>query len=762
MKNLKLVLLALIVLIIASGMYIQSRFPATITASDLCRKNEEAEQIEKEKYDFGSFTLETGEVFSVYEFGRPDRPVIKFEPDEFVGAAHSSQSVNSNAGSFSLKQNIKRKYRIESWELTVKNTGFEITGRLSNRGDSFNFTFSMNGVSEKELTFDLRTKNADKEVTNIAVRFKSPQDERIFGFGEQYSYLNMQGRAVPVWVQEQGIARGKMPDSILVNVVSRYSSGAWHTSYAPVPYFITDRSRALVLENSQFSLFDFQDEKEAEIQVWASEMSGRLFTGNNPKEVLKSYSGFAGRMSPLPDWANKGTIVHIQGGSERVRNVAEKLTDAGVPLAALWIEDWAGTRDQPGPRLNWNWQVDRTLYPDWEKLISDLREEGIRVLIYFNPYLIETSDDSSQGKDLYTMAKERGYFIKNDHGKAYPLDVEGPNNVGMLDMTNKAGREWIKGIMKRQLELGISGWMADYGEYLPSDAVLDSGADPMSHHNRYPVEWARLNYEALKEADKTDEALFFTRSGFTKSPAKATLFWAGDQNIGWGKHDGLKSVVPALLSSGLSGFSLNHPDIGGYRSISVPLFTYHRSVELVKRWIELATFTSAFRWHSGSEPEKNIQVYENEEIAKYFARFGRVFKALGSYRNRLMEEARDKGLPLVRHLMLHYPDDPEVYGLKQEFMLGPEFLVRPVVSKGVRKVSVYLPKGEWIHLWTDKKYGNRQKGVWVDIEAPLGRPPVFYRRDSEAGRILNNGTPDKDPFSRKRLSSVLSKPGQEL
>ncbi|MBS3788318.1 alpha-glucosidase [Candidatus Bipolaricaulota bacterium] len=736
MKNLKLVIFALIVLIIASGIYIKSRFPATITGSDLCSKREETEQIEKEKYDFSSFTLETGEVFSVYELGHADRPILRFEPDEFVGAAHSSYSVNSNAGSFRLNQNIKNKYRIEFWELSVKNTGFEITGRLSNRGDSLNFTFSMNVASEKELTFALRTKNADKEVTNIAVRFKSPPDERIFGFGEQYSYLNMQGRPVPIWVQEQGIARGKMPDSVLVNMVSRYSSGAWHSSYAPVPYFITDRPRALVLGNNQFSLFDFQDEKEAEIQVWTSEMSGRFFTGDNPKEVLESYSGFAGRMSPLPDWADKGAIVHIQGGSERVRNVAKRLTDTGVPLAALWIEDWAGTRDQPGPRLSWNWRVDRTLYPDWEKLISDLREEGIRVLIYFNPYLIETSDDSSQEKDLHTVAKERSYFIENDQGKAYSLDIEGPNDAGMLDMTNKPGREWIKGIMKRQLELGISGWMADYGEYLPSDAVLNSGADPMSHHNRYPVEWARLNYEALKEADKADEALFFTRSGFTKSPAESMLFWPGDQNIGWGKHDGLKSVVPALLSSGLSGFSLNHPDIGGYRSISVPLFTYHRSDELVKRWIELATFTAAFRWHSGSEPERNIQVYENDEISEYFARFARVFKALEPYREKLMEEAQDKGLPLVRHLMLHYPDDSEVYALDQEFMLGPDFLVRPVVSKGVREVSVYLPKGEWIHLWTYKKYGSRDKGVWLDIDAPLGRPPVFYRRDSEAGRNL--------------------------
>ncbi len=737
MKKSHVVLLILLIALAAAGLYIQSLFPKTITYSDLCVSGDGRENIAVETHSFGSYTLRTGEVFEVFKTGKPEEPILRFDPNEFIGAAHSGRSIKYNAGSFSFAQNIVNHYKIQSWHLSLENKKFEIDGKLRGTRKKVDFTFQMNSASENELTFDIRVNDSNSDVNTLAFSFKSPQDERIYGFGEQYSHLDMQGRTVPVWVEEQGIGRGKLPDSILVNLISRYSSGDWYTTYAPVPYFITNRSRALVLDDNEFSVFDFKSDKEAEVQVWSSEISGHIFTGETPKEVLQTYTSFSGRMPPLPGWVNDGGIVHIQGGSEKVRKTAERLQEAGVPVSALWIEDWAGTREKSGPRLSWNWQVDRELYPDWENLVSDLKEQGIRVLIYFNPGLIDASGREGAENNLYRVARERGYFVKNQEGEVYQLDFHGlTENAGMLDLTNPEAREWFKGLMKEQMELGVSGWMADYGEYLPTDVRLDSGTDPLSYHNRYPVEWAELSREAIREAGKSGEAMFFSRSGFTRSPSKSTLFWAGDQLISWDEHDGIKTVVPALLSSGLSGFSLNHPDIGGYHSFSYPLFTYHRSKELMYRWTELATFTAAFRAHSGSELKKNLQVYSDNDVMDHFGRFAKVYRALAPYKENLMREARNKGLPIVRHLMLHYPNDPEVYDLKQEFMYGSEFLVRPVLSKGAREVSVYLPEGWWTHLWTGEDYGNSEEGTWIEIDAPIGEPPVFYREGSEAGEDL--------------------------
>ncbi len=263
-------MLILLVVLAAFGLYVGPRFPSTINDSNLCVSGDGRENIVVEPHEFGSYTLQTGEVFEVFKTGKPDRPILRFEPDEFIAAAQAGRSIKSNAGSFSLSQDITDHYKIQSWGLSLENDGFGIDGELGVSEKSVDFTFQMRAVSENELVFDIRTSDSGVEVSNLGFRFRSPENERVFGFGEQYSYLDMKGRAVPVWVEEQGIGRGMMPDSVLVNLISPYSSGDWYTSYAPVPYFITNRSRALVLEDNEFSVFDFKDESEAEIQIWSS------------------------------------------------------------------------------------------------------------------------------------------------------------------------------------------------------------------------------------------------------------------------------------------------------------------------------------------------------------------------------------------------------------------------------------------------------------------------------------------------------------
>jgi alpha-glucosidase len=137
---------------------------------------------------------------------------------------------------------------------------------------------------------------------------------------------------------------------------------------------------------------------------------------------------------------------------------------------------------------------------------------------------------------------------------------------------------------------------------LPYDVVLYSGADPKRYHNRYAEEWAETNREAIREAGRGEDIVFFNRSGYTRSPRYCTLFWLGDQLVDWNKHDGIKSAVTGLLSSGLSGYALEHSDIGGYTAIDNFLLKYHRSKELLMRWIELGAFTAFFCGTSTASP----------------------------------------------------------------------------------------------------------------------------------------------------------------
>lgn len=152
------------------------------------------------------------------------------------------------------------------------------------------------------------------------------------------------------------------------------------------------------------------------------------------------------------------------------------------------------------------------------------------------------------------------------------------------------------------------------------------------------------------------------------------------------------------------------------------------------RWTELAAFTTVFRTHEGNRPEDNHQFYSDEQTLRHFSRFAKVYAAWEPYRKELVEEAAETGLPVIRHPFIHYPDDPEVYGLEYQFMVGSEFMVAPVLDPGVDEVEVYLPAGKWVHVWTGKVYGSPKKGVYETVQAPIGEPAVFYRQGSDAGR----------------------------
>jgi alpha-glucosidase len=150
--------------------------------------------------------------------------------------------------------------------------------------------------------------------------------------------------------------------------------------------------------------------------------------------------------------------------------------------------------------------------------------------------------------------------------------------------------------------------------------------------------------------------------------------------------------------------------------------------------METSAFTPVYRTHEGNRPEESVQFYEDEETLGHFARFAKIYRALSFYRSELMEEASRHGHPVVRHPMLHYPNDPNVYDLKYQWMLGTEFMMVPVVDAGADGVNAYLPEGEWVHLWSGEIYDSTGGGRWhVGIPAPMGEPGVFYRKGSAAG-----------------------------
>lgn len=654
-----------------------------------------------------------------------------------VRAAHGEATVSESRGFFQIKD--QRAPYLDSGpidQLERQGDRALLSGPI---GAEARWTLELFEIDEVQLGF--RLSSDDPTLNRLQLLGAVSPTQRVFGFGEQFTALNMKGRVVPILSQEPGIGRGIQPLTWLLNLGFK-AGGAWHNTNAPAPWFLTSDLLAMCLESYEHSVFDFSTPDQVKISVFATELRGRLFVGDSPASLLEAYTRFTGRMRPLPEWIQRGAVIGMQGGTEAVKRTRERLEASRAPIAAFWLQDWVGARRTSiGWQLWWNWELDHERYPGWRALVESLKASGIRVMTYLNPFLVDPQEKGSYRRNLYQEALERGYLIKRN-GAPY-LILNTSFSAAMLDLSNPDARAWVKEVIKDELiATGASGWMADFGEALPFDAELYQGRDAAVFHNEYPEAWAQVNREAIQEAGLDDEVVFFMRSGYSRSPQHNTLFWMGDQLTSWSREDGIKSTLIALLSSGLSGFSLNHSDIGGYTATTMPRLplklpgvSFTRSRALLHRWIELNAFTSVYRTHEGNQPDRHYQIDGDEETLAHFARFARVYAALAPYRIELGREASERGLPVVRHPWLHYPDDPQALTLELQFMLGPDVMVAPVLDQDRSRVSLYLPAGSWSHLWTGETC-ERSEGQWYSVAAPPGAPAVFCRAGSEVYKEL--------------------------
>ncbi|MEU8797446.1 alpha-glucosidase [Spirillospora sp. NPDC048819] len=564
----------------------------------------------------------------------------------------------------------------------------------------------------------------------VAMASQRGRNERFHGFGEQFAPFDLAGRRVPIVVREQGIGRGRQPLTAMVDLVSG-QGGSWDTAYAPMPFYVTSAARGFALTGSRYSIFDLSQAGRVVVQTWGARQHAELYTGREPADVLAAHTASAGRMGPLPSWTRDGAVLGLQGGTAKVRRTVAEMLAAGTKISAVWLQDWSGQRTTSfGDRLWWTWQLDRERYPGWDGLVDDLHRRGIKVLTYVNPFLVDPSGKpGGVPRDLFAEARDRGYLVAGADGSPYMLD-QSEFSAAMVDFTNPAAREWYARVIATEVAgVGADGWMADFGEALPFDAVLHAGS-PAELHNRWPVEWAEVNRRACDLSGGPD-CLYFMRAAYTGSPGRAPLFWAGDQLVDWDAHDGLASALHGMLSAGVSGMTLNHTDIGGYTAVDTPFGDYHRSAELLQRWAELSAFGVFFRTHEGNKPADNAQVYDTPDSRAAFARTSRIYAALAGYRATVEAEAA-RGLPALRHTWLVHPGSPAATAGDQ-FFFGSSLLVAPVLKPGASSVAVHLPAGRWINVFTGRAYGDRAQDVRLTVPAPLGTPAAFVRAGDPGG-----------------------------
>lgn len=548
--------------------------------------------------------------------------------------------------------------------------------------------------------------------------------EHVTGGGEQFSCLDLRGRVFPIWTREQGVGRNKATEITRMADEAEGAGGDYHTTFYPQPTFVSSRFYFAHLENYEYSELDFTAPDRHCIHVWSSAASFVFGSGRDYPEVLRALTGLLGRQAPLPQWAIKGIWLGVQGGTDAVLAAEKKCLDGGIDLSAVWIQDWEGRRVTSfGKRLNWDWRWNRELYPGLDAVIAADSGRGRRWMGYINPYLV-------RGGELFAQAAENGYFVKTPAGEDYLFDF-GEFDCGVVDLSLPEAFGWYRDVIVRNiLGLGMRGWMADFGEYLPADSVC-AGGSGLQMHNKWPLLWAECCRAAVRAAGLEGEALFFMRSGAAGCGGCCPLLWAGDQCVDWSDDDGLPSVITAALTAGMSGAGLHCSDAGGYTT----LYGLSRSRELLLRWLEFACFTPVMRTHEGNRPEDNVQLYSDGEMISAAARLSRIHTALAPYITACMEENSASGLPVMRPLFVAYPDCAPAYDRDlYEYMLGGDVLCAPVVRQGETSRRVLLPEDNWINLWTRQPLSGGE----YDIFSAPGRPPVFYRAGSRFAGLLSS------------------------
>jgi alpha-glucosidase len=668
-----------------------------------------------------------------------DQPWLETQGSDWLQAAQAELDSTESQGSFLLEETeTHRCERARLWTIEEQSSRLIMQGTFEDESpacSSLEFTLEFFQHNERQLELSLETSSPD---FNLLGLYLARSDAPLVGMGEQFFHqdLDLSDREIPVIVQEGGIGRGDPDLTDLVEALSPGSGGSEDSSYAPMPYLASSDGWGLLLDNTEVSFFDLRQDDSLEIRVHSAQLEAQLFAAPQPLELITELTAHTGRMPELPSWVGSGAIVALARPLDESMEIVEEMLEHGTRISGVWNQTWSGTHQTwVGEQVLWNWTLDVEKEESWPEWQSALETEGIRTLCYINPMLYDVSEHEPQPRrNLFAEASEAGHLLQDQAGAVQMLPVTA-FDVGLLDLSSEPARDWMKAVILTEMveTAGCSGWMADFGEALPLDAHLASGESGLTAHNRYPVDWASLHREAIEEAGLLGEALVFSRSGFTGTSGAAIAMWEGDQSTNWGAEDGLESALHGLLSGGFSGLALNHSDVGGYTSLS--LAGLERDAELLARWTEMATFTAILRTHEGNQPEANAQVYTDDSTLEHFSRMTRVYAALAPLRAPLLEEASSLGWPVVRHMALHYPDDPTAWTIHDQLMLGPDLILAPILepceeAECIPVRELYLPEGNWQHLWSSTAFESPESGSWVNIEAPLGEPAVFLRQGS--------------------------------
>ncbi len=554
---------------------------------------------------------------------------------------------------------------------------------------------------------------------SIQFNFYGDAKERLFGLGERFLKLNLKGEKIENMVSEHTSLAPILAKAYpFLQKLGLKAEGEFADikTYCPIPVYTSDKLYALYIDCASYGLFDFSLPNVNTITFEQMPKAIYFIIGENYTHISKGLQKVLPSRQYLPDWVHNGMILGIKGSLEEASTKALAAKEAGIAVSGIWCENWSGYKKTiAGRQVYWNWEFDKDLYPNLPEKIKELDKKGIKFLAYNNPYLLKDAP-------MYNDYKAKGFLIKNKKGKVYHIKTT-TFQAGMIDLSNPEAFEYTKKIItENYINIGVKGWMADFGEYLPHDSVLHTG-NAHDAHNIWPVLWARCNREAIIESGK-DDIFFFSRSGYAEIAKYSPILWNGDQHTDYSADYGMASVLPATLSLAMSGTPLCHSDIAGF----ITFGNLVRDKDLWIRWLQMSAFSPLMRSHATPRPDANVQFDYDKEIVQETALFTNIHKLLAPYLKYLIDTEASIGIPVMRPIFYNYPQEQVAYDNDFCYMLGADLFVAPSFDTLAKKREIALPQGDWICLLSGKKAS--------DCSFTTDKLVVLYKRESNFSNVF--------------------------
>ena len=533
-------------------------------------------------------------------------------------------------------------------------------------------------------------------------------DEAVYGFGERFGRLNKRGQRLLMWNSDTTMTSSDR-------------------SYKSIPFYMSTKGYGLFVKTGAKMVFEVGSEycyNAVSFEVWQNYLEYIVFYGPSFKEILRMYTELTGR-PPLPPLWSFGLWMSrcAYRNRKEVEEVAEKLREYQIPcdiinIDPLWLKHYCD--------LEWNTEN----FPNPEEMLRKLARKGFKVCLWIQPYV-------PKGTAMYEEGAEKGYFVKNKKGEVYNIIDFARKEVGIVDFTNPEAREWYKKKLKKLFKMGVDVFKCDMGEAVPEDAVFYDDSTGIETHNIYPLYYQGTVFEASREY--FGEGLVWGRSG-CPGIQRYPVQWSGDCHT---TFEDMACVLRGGLSYSMSGVPFWSHDIGGFQGPKP-------SPKLYIRWSQWGLLSSHSRCH-GTTPREPWEY--GEEALRIFKKFAELRYSLLPYLYSCAREASEKGLPVVRPLVLEFQEDPAVREVDLEYMLGPFILVVPVFSEN-DEVEYYLPKRLWLDWWTRKPV---EGGSWVKEKVPLDRIPLFIREDSIIPLTTPMNYVYEKPYDEIKLEIFLRK-----